>query len=64
MAQVVAFQTFAPRIGRRPRAAGSNGDGVSGKVIIFTGVWHERLGNERAGQGAQAVKKPGRRGPL
>lgn len=44
MAQVVAFQTFAPRIARqRKTVTRANGDKAFGKVIVFTGVWHERV---------------------
>lgn len=44
MAQVVAFDAFAPRIARRAEPANrANGETVFGKVIVFTGVWHERV---------------------
>lgn len=44
MAQVVAFPTFASRTSRRSKnVCRANGDGGFGKVIVFTGVWHERV---------------------
>lgn len=44
MAQVVAFDAFAPRIARRTEMEKrANGDSAFGKVIVFTGVWHERV---------------------
>lgn len=59
MAQVVAFPAFAPRIARRPSTAGrANGDGGSGKVIVFTGVWHERVDAFATREKRAKVTKP------
>ncbi len=60
MAQVVAFDAFAPRIARRRKAADrANGDSVFGKVILFTGVWHERVEQARASENARKkARKP------
>lgn len=43
MAQVVAFPAFAPRTALSVRA---DGDRSTGKIIVFTGVWHERVEND------------------
>jgi hypothetical protein len=44
MAQVVTFPRFAPRTARRRKSVtGVDGASVFGKIIVFTGVWHERV---------------------
>mgnify|MGYP000138506902 FL=1 len=59
MAQVVAFDAFAPRIARRQKTANrANGDSVFGKVILFTGVWHERVERSETVKDAKRVRKP------
>jgi hypothetical protein len=53
MARVVAFPASAPRTSRRDKSVCRvDGDGVFGKVIVFTGVWHERVDT------GEARKKP------
>lgn len=59
MAQVVAFQAFAPRTARgRKTAKRADGDSVFGKVILFTGVWHERVDNIDPSKKAKKARKP------
>lgn len=59
MAQVVAFPTFAPRTSRRSKTVGrADGDGVFGKVIVFTGVWHERVDAPQTRKKQKRAKKP------
>ena len=55
MAQVVAFPAFAPRTSRRQNTIDrADGEVVFGKIIVFTGVWHERV------ESGEASKKPGK----
>ena len=59
MAQVVAFETFAPRIARRRKTAKrADGDSVFGKVIVFTGVWHERVERNGSTDSGKKARKP------
>jgi len=59
MAQVVAFPAFAPRTSRRSKTSSrADGDSVFGKVIVFTGVWHERV---EAGDVRKKPKKKARK---
>ena len=59
MAQVVAFDAIAPRIARQPRTANrANGETVFGKIIVFTGVWHERVDPPEQPDGTQAAGGP------
>jgi hypothetical protein len=44
MAQVVTFPHFPPRTARRSaQEEQADGDENKGKVIVFTGVWQERV---------------------
>lgn len=60
MAQVVAFPAFAPRTAPVKKKIRSDGDDCFGRVIVFTGVWHERVGqkasNKRQGTVVQTKK--------
>jgi len=59
MAQVVAFPAFAPRTSRRKKMVGrADGDSVFGKVIVFTGVWHERVEAGEIGKKTKKARKP------
>jgi len=59
MAQVVAFPAFAPRTSRRAKSVcRADGDGVFGKVIVFTGVWHERVDAAEKRKKPKKVRKP------
>ncbi len=59
MAQVVAFEAFAPRIARRQKSATrANGDSVFGKVILFTGVWHERVERSETVKETNRARRP------
>ncbi|WP_223477126.1 hypothetical protein [Oricola indica] len=59
MAQVVAFPSFAPRTARRPKTVRRvDGDSVFGKVIVFTGVWHERVDGEDLPEAPKKRRKP------
>lgn len=59
MAQVVAFPAFAPRTSRRSKTVcRADGDGVFGKVIVFTGVWHERVETGEVRKKPKKAKKP------
>jgi hypothetical protein len=59
MAQVVAFPAFAPRTNRRKSTTcRADGDSVFGKVIVFTGVWHERVEKDAVCEKPKKVTKP------
>ena len=59
MAQVVAFPAFAPRTSRRRNTAGrADGEAVFGKIIVFTGVWHERVDNGETREKSKKTTKP------
>lgn len=59
MAQVVAFEAFAPRIARRRSTENrANGDNAFGKVIVFTGVWHERVDRSAPAETRKKAIKP------
>lgn len=59
MAQVVAFPAFVPRTDPAARRASrKDGDGRFGKVIVFTGVWHEQTGRKDAAEGPEEASEP------
>ena len=47
MADVVTFPFIAPRTGRKKQTAVRADGDTKHNVVVFTGVWHERVNNPK-----------------